>query len=246
MSLNRILVLTTSVLAFFGSDAYAIYDAGLGRWLQRDPAGYVDGASLYQYVRSSPNIYTDPFGLEVSVKCVRCTKPSGDFKMTCCINDSNDPSYSKCTEANDYASCQGPPGNRIGNQESETEGDPYGTYGPLEPGDYWITNHPMGRRRGRVPVVTNHPELPNHITTSRGTRRDGIMFHDQRRYSNGCITAVDHSFDNELKKKINENGGRIRFELQDAGDCPEEEPCGDDDGGFPLRPGDRPAPGMSY
>ncbi|MBX3322567.1 MAG: RHS repeat-associated core domain-containing protein, partial [Phycisphaeraceae bacterium] len=40
------------------------YSPRLGRWLERDPAGYVDGGSLYEYVRSSPVRYNDPFGLE--------------------------------------------------------------------------------------------------------------------------------------------------------------------------------------
>lgn len=35
----------------------------LARWLTRDPAGYVDGMSLYLYVRNNPLIYYDPFGL---------------------------------------------------------------------------------------------------------------------------------------------------------------------------------------
>ena len=35
----------------------------LGRWVQRDPAGYVDGANLYEYVRSSPVGMRDPMGL---------------------------------------------------------------------------------------------------------------------------------------------------------------------------------------
>ena len=34
----------------------------LGRWVHRDPAGYVDGASLYEYVGSAPLVYTDPHG----------------------------------------------------------------------------------------------------------------------------------------------------------------------------------------
>ncbi len=245
MSIRSPIVLICLMVAVFTGEAHAIFDPGTGRWLQRDPIGYVDGTNLCQYARSSPIRFNDPSGLEVFIKCVRCTKPSGDFKMTCCINDTNDPAYSKCTEANNYQMCQTPPSPRIGNQPSETDGDPYGTYGPLEPGHYWVTNHPMGTRRGRVPVVTNHPELPNHITTTRGTRRDGIMFHNQRRYSNGCITVVDPTFDNELKKKIDENGGRIRFELQDAGDCPEEDSSCNDGGGIPFRPGDRPAPGMT-
>lgn len=39
------------------------YSPELGRWLERDPAGYVDGMNLYQNVRSSPTRFTDPQGL---------------------------------------------------------------------------------------------------------------------------------------------------------------------------------------
>ncbi len=39
------------------------YSPHLGRWLQRDPLGYVDGVGLYEYVRSGPLNGTDPFGL---------------------------------------------------------------------------------------------------------------------------------------------------------------------------------------
>ncbi len=39
------------------------YDAELGRWITRDPAGYVDGMSLYMYVSGNPLMYYDPFGL---------------------------------------------------------------------------------------------------------------------------------------------------------------------------------------
>lgn len=35
----------------------------LGRWMQRDPLGYVDGGSLYEYVRSNPTQYMDSYGL---------------------------------------------------------------------------------------------------------------------------------------------------------------------------------------
>jgi RHS repeat-associated protein len=37
----------------------------LGRWTSQDPAGYVDGLSLYEYCRSSVVHWVDPFGLEV-------------------------------------------------------------------------------------------------------------------------------------------------------------------------------------
>ena len=46
---------------------YRSYSPVLGRWLQRDPLGYVDGASLYQYVVSSPLAAIDPFGNELKV-----------------------------------------------------------------------------------------------------------------------------------------------------------------------------------
>jgi len=34
-----------------------------GRFLQRDPAGWVDGMNMYAYVRNNPLRYTDPYGL---------------------------------------------------------------------------------------------------------------------------------------------------------------------------------------
>jgi RHS repeat-associated protein len=39
------------------------YSPTLGRWLERDPAGYVDGLSLYAYVGSTPITAVDPSGL---------------------------------------------------------------------------------------------------------------------------------------------------------------------------------------
>ncbi|MBX3408177.1 MAG: RHS repeat-associated core domain-containing protein [Phycisphaeraceae bacterium] len=39
------------------------YDPEIGRWLQKDPAGYVDGTSEFQYSSSSPATLVDPTGL---------------------------------------------------------------------------------------------------------------------------------------------------------------------------------------
>ncbi len=40
------------------------YDALNGRFTQREPLGYVDGMSLYQYVKSSPARFVDPTGAQ--------------------------------------------------------------------------------------------------------------------------------------------------------------------------------------
>ena len=42
---------------------HRVLKTDLGRWVQRDPAGYVDGANLYEYVRSRPTALRDPSGL---------------------------------------------------------------------------------------------------------------------------------------------------------------------------------------
>ena len=39
------------------------YDPTIGRWLQQDPEGYVDGQNAYQMERSNPVAFVDPFGL---------------------------------------------------------------------------------------------------------------------------------------------------------------------------------------
>lgn len=45
---------------------YRWYDAGNGTWISKDPAGYVDGGSLYGYVAGGPIIHRDPMGLDLS------------------------------------------------------------------------------------------------------------------------------------------------------------------------------------
>ena len=43
---------------------FRTYSPTLGRWLERDPAGYVDGMGLYEYVRGGAIDAVDPSGLE--------------------------------------------------------------------------------------------------------------------------------------------------------------------------------------
>lgn len=41
------------------------YSPTLGRWVQADPKGYVDGMNLYEGLRSNPIRHRDPLGLQV-------------------------------------------------------------------------------------------------------------------------------------------------------------------------------------
>lgn len=54
------------------------YDAVLGRFLQRDPLGYVDGFGLYIYVSNIPTSYVDPMGTESLSWCCKVAKFASD------------------------------------------------------------------------------------------------------------------------------------------------------------------------
>lgn len=63
MPTRSLTILVSVLLGLLAAPAHAIYDPGTGRWLQRDPIGYVDGTSLYQYVKSRSIDLSDPMGL---------------------------------------------------------------------------------------------------------------------------------------------------------------------------------------
>jgi RHS repeat-associated protein len=56
---------TESGLSYFGARYYAPW---LGRWINPDPAGTVDGLNLYEYVGSNPVAWVDPLGLAKNKK----------------------------------------------------------------------------------------------------------------------------------------------------------------------------------
>lgn len=48
------------------SARYRWYDASTGSWMSKDPAGYIDGPSLFAYVASKPIRHNDPMGLDLN------------------------------------------------------------------------------------------------------------------------------------------------------------------------------------
>ena len=69
------------------------HSPSLGRFLQRDPLGYVDGMNLYEYVKSNPTDAVDPLGTganDVSSASIStppcCNGLVYDPKESCCID----------------------------------------------------------------------------------------------------------------------------------------------------------------
>lgn len=50
---------------------HRVMKTDLGRWVQRDPAGYVEGSNFYQYVRGMPIGSRDPSGLLTAMDLIR-------------------------------------------------------------------------------------------------------------------------------------------------------------------------------
>ncbi|MCK6456829.1 MAG: RHS repeat-associated core domain-containing protein [Phycisphaerae bacterium] len=61
---------------------YRTYNPIWGRWHQQDPLGYIDTLNLYQYVRSSPLRWRDPFGLIPDIIIGRQDPHDGDLGHT--------------------------------------------------------------------------------------------------------------------------------------------------------------------
>ena len=57
---------TAFLVVAFTQPALAMYHPTVGRFLQRDPAGYADGMSLYEYVRSRPTVSRDASGQRIT------------------------------------------------------------------------------------------------------------------------------------------------------------------------------------
>lgn len=89
----RMLLLVVAMLAWFTPAAHARwYDPATGRWTTRDPAGYVDGANLYQFVVANPLRYVDNKGWQAEVPAGEATQgvnPTADQIPQCKDSDGN-------------------------------------------------------------------------------------------------------------------------------------------------------------
>ena len=77
---KSIALVAVLVVAWLPAIAMAYLHPGLGSFVQRDPLGYIDGGSLYQYVGSNPITYADPTGL-IDSDC-HSGHSEGELKVT--------------------------------------------------------------------------------------------------------------------------------------------------------------------
>jgi hypothetical protein len=70
---NFVIALVVSVLG--ESRSFAVYNADLGRWISRDPVGYVDGPNLFGYAGGNPIVALDSHGL--TCHSTNCEPPAG-------------------------------------------------------------------------------------------------------------------------------------------------------------------------
>jgi hypothetical protein len=63
VNVNRSFVAVGISILIIAESCSAYYSYSLGRWCSRDPIGYVDGMSLYEYIRSRPIKNHDTYGL---------------------------------------------------------------------------------------------------------------------------------------------------------------------------------------
>jgi hypothetical protein len=66
MRYTKLIALLAALAAtvVFTAEASAMYHPGMGRFMQRDPVGYVDGNNLHSYGGSNPLGGADPFGTD--------------------------------------------------------------------------------------------------------------------------------------------------------------------------------------
>jgi RHS repeat-associated protein len=63
------------------------YHPLLGRWMSRDPLGYVDGMNAYEYCRSIPALLNDPSGLDIWIEGPSKNEPWGHKGI--CVGNPN-------------------------------------------------------------------------------------------------------------------------------------------------------------
>jgi RHS repeat-associated protein len=188
-----------------------MYSPTEGRFTTADPFGLVAGdTNLYRYASNSPLSLTDPYGLFMT--CTQTRKSDGTTANVC---------YDSTTDSQTYYPMREPANN--GNPQ-----DPYGTGGPLPPGQYYDLlprdRFPVGSvdKNGNYvvtpvlppgrPLYTTPGNPAGVVTTPSGDQRDMIGPHTGSR-SEGCPLFLNkqnmQQFNDAFKRNIDKGGTSV-------------------------------------
>ena len=127
---------------------HRMYHATLGRWVQRDPAGYVDGMGLYLYAVSNPVLYYDPQGLAVpgtyhkgETKVFTADDHGGSYAKALAAFKQAAKAYDYSGSARGFAGANAP----IYIKASWSEDDPCACHFTIEKWDLCVTPHVRGQ-----------------------------------------------------------------------------------------------------
>lgn len=187
----------------------------------------------YAYVLNAPYVYVDVLGLYAFMQCERIrTEQSFYYKCKmyiygpcnnrCCEDETKAAGDAKdvetleaalsklrsCMEKNNSGSLDVEVTDHIyanlgENAESTTEGDPYGSSGPLPEGTYRIL--PRSTGKGRYPLGTPSitgldQDVPGEVVTPNGTNRNCLFVHGPGK-SEGCL-AMQNNMEKTIKETM--------------------------------------------
>jgi RHS repeat-associated protein len=166
------------------------YSPEMRSFISEDPIRFAGGTNWYSYVGNRPVNAVDPLGLWAMLYLDRNTGLLEGFD-----DDGNQISIA-ITE----------------NGVSITEGDPYGTSGPVPPGTYSINPRPFHLNNPGRPTLSSPGQDWNTVVTPIGTVRSGIQIHPGT-VSEGCPLTDPGTDDyNKLRNLIDDeyiDGGVI-------------------------------------
>ena len=83
-----IFMFVAAICILLSNISFGMYDPQPGRFMQRDPLGYIDGQNLYEYVLGNPVSYSDALGLFIdpaSRACAAYASGAIDYEMLVAI-----------------------------------------------------------------------------------------------------------------------------------------------------------------
>ena len=176
---------------------HRFYDNHAGCYINQDPVGLIGGNNKYNYVSSSPLLFSDPKGL------ARCTYSIAGRGFKCESNDG-------LKKAEIYAGCNH---SGIGEHPNDPASANIKNKGPIWPGTFIMEPNTLPGREGWWALQEEGWGIIDSIKYRYGSKRGGAQLHPGT-MSLGCITVRK---DDEVCMKLYAKVGDLLREEADKG-----------------------------